>query len=966
MGIAAQNELGMAAPGAGFEFVGREREMGLLLAAVRRPPAIVVVEGEAGIGKSRLVREASAVLARHGTKTLTGLCHPLREPFPFGPVVDALRKVGKWLPPVKDIPRSVGALAPLLPDLAERLPPLPAPAVDAQAERNQLVQGLRSLLDTVGPAVLVIEDLHWVDDATSELLVLLTRDMPAHLGLVLTFRAEDLRPGTPSLGSVYRRQPGTTGVAIHLDPLPEQAIRDLARSAFGADATPKLGRMLYDRSGGVPLVAEEDLISLSEHGFHSAAGLVAELEHADVPRGLQEVFTERLAALSPAASAVVEAAAVLDVPAAEPILVQVAGLGPEQGRRGVTEALRTAVLSETEPARYFFRHTLAQQVAYRRLPGPVRSHLHRRAIEVLENQSPPPLVQIAHHTFQLGDRSAWLTRAQAAADQAIALGDVGTATMLLRRIREQPGLTVDQRSRAALGWAEIAVRGIDFATNAAVLRRLLADPELPTAVRGDIRLSLGLLMAQAGDSAGFQEVAQAADELADRPERAARAMIALAMNERESPARQAWSWLERAELVARQSPDAGVEASLQATRLTLLAREGDAGVWALLDQMPRRSENPEVTRHSMRALFNVGELAMELGHDGRAVRLLTESRELARSFGSPRLECYSRIALLRLGFLAGDWTDVEKRFAVLHREFPDVAWTMLGQTIVNSMLAVARGQLRQAKELFTTIATYAETAPSCSELLWSTAGLAAVRLTEGAPQDAWTIVAPAVAILRRAEAWARGVGLLPVAVEAATACGDRATAEQLVSDAEFGLRGRDAPAATAELHLATGILHGAADPAAAQSFARARRLWSDIGRPYDTARATERLGVALAAAGGIGNREDGTGQAAACLEEALATYDRLGATCDVARCQRIMRGLGLARAPSRGRRGYGDELSPRERQVAELVARGATNEDIAHALFISPRTVEQHVAHALKKLGSTRRNVGQALRSGRR
>lgn len=942
--------------------------MRLLLAAVGHPPAIVVVEGEAGIGKSRLVREAAVTLSHHGTRALTGLCHPLREPFPFGPVADALRKAGEWLPPVKDLPPSAGALAPLLPDLVERLPPPPPRAADAQSERYQLVQGLRSFLDAVGPAVLVIEDLHWADEATSELLVLLTRDMPGRLGLVLTFRTEDLPPGTPPLGAAYRRQPGTTGVAIHLDPLPEQAIQNLARSALGADATPKLGRTLYHRSEGVPLVAEEDLISLSEHGSHSTADLVADLEHADVPHGLHAVFAERLATLSPAASAVVDAAAVLDVPMPEQTLAQVAGLEPEQGRHGVTEALRAAVLCETEPTRYFFRHALAQQVAYQRMPGPLRFHLHRRAIGILETQFPPPLVQIAYHTFQLGDHAAWLVRAQAAADQAIALGDVGTAATLLRRMLEQPGLTGDQRSRAALALAEIAADGIDFATNAAALRRLLADPQLPAAVRGDIRLSLGLLMgAHAGDRAGFKQIARAVEELADRPDRAARAMIALAMDERESPAGQAWTWLERAERKVRQSPDEAVEAALQATRLSLLARDGDPGVWTLLDQLPRQSDNPEVIRQSTRALYNVGEYAIELGHDRRAVQLLTESRELARRVGSPRLECYSRIALLRLEFLAGDWTDVEKRFAVLHREFPDMAWTTLGQTVLESMLAAAHGHLHRAADLFTTVATYAQTAPDCSELLWSAAGLTAVRLAEGAPQDAWTLAAPAVATLRRAAAWARGMGLLPVAVEAALGCGDRATAEQLVSDAECGLKDRDAPAATAELHLATGILQGVSAPAAAaQSFDLARQLWSDIGRPYDAARAIERLGVASAAADRLDNEDTDAGQVTAYLEEALATYDRLGATYDFARCQRLMRERGLARPAVRGRRGYGDKLSPREQQVAELVARGATNEDIAHALFLSRRTVEQHIAHALKKLGATRRNVGEALRSSRR
>jgi hypothetical protein len=266
---------------------------------------------------------------------------------------------------------------------------------------------------------------------------------------------------------------------------------------------------------------------------------------------------------------------------------------------------------------------LAQQVAYQQMPGPLRSRLHQRAITVLEDQPTPPLVQIAYHTLQLGDLDAWLGRAEAAADQAIALGDVGTAAALLHRILERTGLSGDIRSRAALMLAGIAVNGVDYVSSAAALRRILADPQLPTAARGEIRLSLGLLMVNhAGDRAGFQEVARAADELADRPGRAARAMVALAMNEREGASEQAWVWMDRAEAKARLSHDLAVDAAIRATRLTLLAREGDSGVWALTDQLPRRSHDDDVLRQTARALYNTGEIAIELGHDRRAARML--------------------------------------------------------------------------------------------------------------------------------------------------------------------------------------------------------------------------------------------------------------------------------------------------------------------------------------------------------
>ena len=967
--------------GAGFAFVGREREIGLLLAAVGHPPAVVLVEGEAGIGKSRLVHEAAGTVADAGGRVLTGLCHPLREPYPYGPVIDALRKAGDWLPPTADIPPSVGALAPLLPDLADRLPAPPPPAADAHGKRYQLVNGLRSFLAGLGSAVLVIEDAHWIDEATRELLLLLTRDMPEQLSLVLTYRNEDLPPGVSVLGPSYRRQPGVSGAAIHLNPLSGPDVLALAHDALGKHATPELGSVLYQRSEGLPLAAEEDLITLTERGPGTGPGpggdLIDDLTHAEVPRGLREAFTERLSALSAPARTVVEAAAVLDVPAPEQLLAQVADLEPDQAARGLTEALRVAVLQEADTDRYYFRHMLAQRVAYEQMPGPLRSRLHRRAIAVLEALTPPPLVQIAHHSMQLGDPEAWLDRAEAAADQAVSLGDSGTAAALLHRILEQPGISGDRRSHAALALAGIAVNGVDYVTDARALRRILADPRLPATARGEVRLSLGLLMvSHAGDRAGFQEVARAAEELAERPDRAARAMIALAMNERDGGAEQAWAWVERAEAQAALSPGPAVHAAVQATRLTLLARQGDPGVWALTDQLPRSSDNDEEMRQTVRALYNTGEIAIELGHDRRAARMLNESRDLARRVSYPYMESYSRIALLRLDALAGDWADIENRFTALCAEYPDIAMARMDEALTVGQVAAARGLRNRAVELFTSAAAYGDVESQVTGALRAAAGLVAVRLSAvvvsgatrstsaavaAAGHDAWAVAEPAVMTLRWAGAWARGTGLVPVAVEAALACGRREAAERLVADVEAGLRGRDAPAATAEFHAARGLLLGATDPASAiRDFETARSLWSDIGRPYSTARTSEQLGTVLSAA------RDGE-QATARLNEALAEYEHLGAAYDAARCRHTLHELGLARPPARGRRGYGDELSPRERQVAELVARGATNHDIAEALFLSPRTVEQHVARMLRKLGTTRGDVRDVLRErGRR
>jgi hypothetical protein len=190
------------------------------------------------------------------------------------------------------------------------------------------------------------------------------------------------------------------------------------------------------------------------------------------------------------------------------------GLDAEKGARRLVEALGAVVLGETDDTRYVFRHVLAQQVAYRHIPGPRRARLHRRAIAELEARTPVPLVQIAHHTLAAGDREGWFRRVEQAVDQAIELGDVGTAAGLLHRILDEPHLDGDLRSRAALALARIAVNGADHTRNAAVLRRILADPQLSATTRGEIRLALGLLMVNhAGDRTGYGELERCVGEL---------------------------------------------------------------------------------------------------------------------------------------------------------------------------------------------------------------------------------------------------------------------------------------------------------------------------------------------------------------------------------------------------------------------------------------------------------------------
>ncbi|WP_344441649.1 helix-turn-helix transcriptional regulator [Kitasatospora nipponensis] len=170
---------------------------------------------------------------------------------------------------------------------------------------------------------------------------------------------------------------------------------------------------------------------------------------------------------------------------------------------------------------------------------------------------------------------------------------------------------------------------------------------------------------------------------------------------------------------------------------------------------------------------------------------------------------------------------------------------------------------------------------------------------------------------------------------------------------------RDCPGAAAEQHCCRGLLLAADDPAGArEAFDRCRDAWTAVGRPYPAALAAERAALAQAAVE--------PGAAVLLLAEAAEELAALGATSDESRCRRRLRALGHESANPRGRSGYGARLSPREEQVRDLLADGASNKDLAAALFLSPRTAEHHVASVLRKLGTTRAGLARGEDPGRR
>lgn len=813
---------------------------------------------------------------------------------------------------------------------------------------------------TAGPGLLVAEDVHRADQPSLTALRQLLETRPAPAACVLTYRPEELaEPGLP-LGRTLAYPPELAVLRIRLAALGPQEVRRIAVSALGEARCPAdFTARLHERSGGTPRVVADLVELLAEAGGARERFSVRDVDAVGVPVRLAETVLGRTAALPELPRRVVAAAAVLDEHVSAAELVAVAGLGAAEGREALLAALRGAVLSEDGDGRYGFREPLAGAAVHRELPGPVRQELHRRAADVLTRRQPVPWAQVAVHRRSGGPRGAWLRAVERAARRADLVGEHQAATALLSQTLAAPGLPQEARARLAPLLARSAVLGLGSEQTVTVLRQIVDDQELPPAVRGEVRLDLGLLLCnQVGRRAqGTVELLRAVEELSERPVLLARAMSALAMPYwPAAPWEENLSWIERAEATAERSGDPAVKMAVAVNRVAVLMNIGDPSCWQLLDALPRDSDELACRQHVARGLCNAADAAVWLGYYRRSEQLLAEGVELAVRSGAAYTEQTGRSTVLLLDWAAGRWGGLAARARELVADAGEMPVIAADAHVVLGLLALARGEWAQVEEWLAAAGSPA--GEDGAVPLTATASGARIRLAlarqevAAAAQEAER----AWAGLRRKGVWVWGAELAPWAAQALAAAGRPAAAEELVAEFAAGLAGRDAPSAAAALLWCRAVLAEAADePAAAAAyFRRAGAAYGELDRPYAQALTAEGAGRCA-----LGPVADGT--ATAELTGAAQRLEALGAVWDAARARATLR----AHQPSEDRRapgrpGYGDQLSPREQEVAELAATGLTNREIASTLHLSPRTVEQHVARAMRKLGRhSRQDLGR-------
>ncbi|MFJ2225879.1 ATP-binding protein [Streptomyces halstedii] len=927
--------------------VGRTGELHALLDALAHPPAVVLVEGEAGIGKTRLIREALRHPSVRGRRILLGTCHPLREPFPYGPVFDLLRQLENRVP--EGLNPVCGALHPYLPELTDSLPPPLEELQDHRARQHRLFRAVLSLLEALGQVVIVVEDLHWADDGTRDLVRFLVDDPPNGLSTVLSYRREDLPGAALPLGRAYRHPPGTTAVLVPLRPLDVHAVRNLTAAITGSQDVPaEVAAELHGRTAGIPFVLEEVLRTLTRQGRQPdwRAGRDT-LDTLEVPTLLRDAMADRMSDLSPPSVAVVHAAAVLRFPASEDLLTAVTEAPRERIHDAIREALIAGVLYDCGDDLYGFRHGLAQQAVYHSLHGIDRRRLHRGVVDALTEADPQPQVQLAYHARQAGELGIWLLHGEAAAERAREMGDTAVAVEILESLLGDPQLRADDRARLAAQLSRAAVIGLSYRRAAKLLRRIVQDNDLPDAVRGEIRLNLGLLLTnQAGSyEQGRVDTEIAVGELWERPALAARGMAALAMpGWGEHPYAVYQQWIARAEQLVEGEQDTALRMAVRGNHLALRMSRGDPSAWADAEAMIGSGRDTAERLQAARLCGNLADAATWLGHHTQAQRFRLEGRRLAAECGAPFLQGVIDGTGLRLEWTHGEWSGLAERARRLLDMAQGVSGIAADAHLVLGLLAVARGEWEEATDELGAAGLRDPANAPAAVLAAATGAMARVRMARGEAEAGCAEAERGIVRLRRKGIWAWGGDLVPMAVAALVRTGRMPEAESLLAEFTDGVAGLDAPLAAAALEAGRGTVAfgGQRYAEAATAFGAARDAYAELPHPYSAARAAEAWVRCRIASG-----EDMPAHGMADVAE---QFTALGATRDAARCRRVLRGEGVVTPSRRGRRGYGDQLSPREKEVARLVAIGHTNREIADVLFLSPRTIEQHVAKVLRKL----------------
>jgi DNA-binding NarL/FixJ family response regulator len=944
--------------------VGRAEELGTIDVALAElaqgNAATIELVGEPGIGKTRLLAELAMRADARGWLVLSGSASELERDLPFSVFVDALDEYLRGLDPgfVDHLTHDEGTeLAHVFPALTG----LGAPGqVALQHERYRTHRAVRALLEHLAetrPLVLVLDDVHWADSASVELIGALLRRPPAAAVLM----ALALRPrGAPErLSTALERLHREARLRrIELGELTfAEAGELLGESIDSADLT-----VVYEEGGGNPFYLEQLARSLDRAGGTSA-GADASLTGITVPSAVAASLSEELALLTSDARLVLEGAAVAGDPFEPELAAAAAQMAEEPVMGGVDELLRLDLVRSTAvPRRFRFRHPLVRRAVYEASAAGWRLGAHERCARALAERGATAAAR-AHHverSAREGDLAA-VAILREAGDETLRLAPASAATWFADALRLLPP-SGPPRERVELLVARagaLTAVGRFADSHEALLEALEIVPaESPELRAMLVRSCAGVESLLGQQMQAGERLAQALENLPDRssPEAVA-LMIELAMNNLWRARYEAMHEpAARAVSAARQLGDA----PLTAAALAVLAfadsmlREAEEAEASLREAsaLVESLSDDELARHIEAAAWLAGtELYLDrhLAADAHASRALAVARSSGQGEHVLVLTQILGAVWRTRGKLteAGELLDGAIEAARLLGNTHALVWSLSGR----SSAALRKGDVSLALAAAQESFDLSRSSPESFHAAEAAVGLAAASLEVGETDRALELLLHSAGgealLLIAGSARAQGLELL-------TRCWlalDRSEeAERAAADAEAWAEAVQLPLAAARAGRATAAvaLH-AGDPArAAERALASAAVADDVGAPIEAALSRVLAGRALAQAG---ERD----RAVAELEHAASTLEACGALRHRDDAERELRRLGH-RIHRRTRPGKTDgtgieSLTERELQVARLVVDRKTNPQIAAELFLSQKTVETHLRNIFRKLG---------------
>jgi len=402
----------------------RERLQSLAEKAQSGRGNLVLISGEAGAGKTRLMQELSEVAERRGMAVFVGHCIDMEAPPPYQPLIEHVEQAARTLTSeaLREIlGENAPELAKLMPELRQRYDDIPEPpALPPEQERRYLLHGVAAFLERAArsrPLVLVYEDLHWADEST----LLLLRDLAPRLAKVPvlaigSYRQTDLSPERPFAATLEALLRARHAEEIVLTPFGEKEVEAILRGRAGQPPPPELVSLVYSETEGNPFFVEEvfrhlkevDKLFDAEGRWHSGI----EIADTEVPRGVRLVLGRRLERVSDDCRKALTAAAVIGRVFSFELLLRSAGLDEDALLDALDEAEQAHLVedqSRDREARHAFVHEQIRQTLLGALSLPRRQRLHLRvagAIEALPGQPEAHAADLAHHLYGAGSAAA--------------------------------------------------------------------------------------------------------------------------------------------------------------------------------------------------------------------------------------------------------------------------------------------------------------------------------------------------------------------------------------------------------------------------------------------------------------------------------------------------------------------------------------------------------------------------------